>query len=92
MEECSWSAKRSIQSATIRKSTLLSRTGTLMAALSRLLVGAHRVDVFKGQILPGGEDGYHDEEFTAPKHLTDKLWEAFGSQRALSLLIRSKIS
>lgn len=66
--------------------------GRRRPALSCLLVGAHRVDVFKGQILPGGEDGYHDEEFTAPKYVTGKLWEAFGSQRALSLLIRSKIN
>lgn len=64
-------------------------TGRRRPALSRLLVGAHRVDVFKGQILPGGEDGYHDEEFAAPKHLTGKLWEAFGSQRALPLLIKN---
>lgn len=35
--------------------------GRRRPALSRLLVGAHCVDVFKGQILPGGEDGYHDE-------------------------------
>lgn len=64
MEECSWSAKRSIRSATIRKSTLLGPDWDADLWRSRLLVGAHGVDVFKGQILPGGESGYHDREIT----------------------------
>lgn len=76
----------------LEKQYFLARFGHRWPALSGLLIGARRVDLFKGQILPGGEDGYHDEEFTALKHLTGKLCEAFGSQRALSLLIRSKIN
>lgn len=47
VEEHSWSAKTSKQSTI--KSTLLGRH----PALSCLLVGAHGVDVFKGQILQG---------------------------------------
>lgn len=63
-----WSAKRSIQSIIIRKSTLLGPVGDAVSRQrSCLLVAAHRMDVFKGQILQG--ERAVTMTFSVPKYL-----------------------
>lgn len=63
-----WSAKRSIQSIIIRKSTLLGPVGDAFSRQrSCLLVAAHRMDVFKGQILQGEKTV--TMTFSVPKYL-----------------------